>query len=85
MTGAVALAVIASACSTDDKPPIVRTQFVEREVPAEAKKPCASPTPLPDRDLTEPETQSAWGADRTALRVCETRRAAAVAGGSHVQ
>lgn len=85
MTGAVALAAIASACSTSDRTPIVRTQIVEREVPAEALKPCPAPKVLPDRDMTETETQTYWGADRTALRVCETRRAAAVAGGPHVQ
>lgn len=58
------------------------TRTVEREVPAEAKKPCAAPVTLPDRDLSEREAQSFWGSDRTALRVCETRRAAAVAGGA---
>jgi hypothetical protein len=57
---------------------------VERELPAEAKKPCADPVVLPDRDLTETEIQTNWGADRTALRVCEARRSAGV-GGSNVQ
>ncbi|CAH0339591.1 hypothetical protein [Rhizobium sp. CECT 9324] len=57
---------------------------VERELPAEAKKPCPDPVVLPDRDLTEAEIATNWGADRTALRVCETRRSASV-GGSNVQ
>ena len=74
------MAVIASACSTSDRTPIVRTEFVTSEVSAEAKKPCAAPVPLPDRDLTAGETQTYWGADRTALRVCESRRAAAITG-----
>ncbi|BBF92374.1 hypothetical protein [Blastochloris tepida] len=47
-------------------------------MPAEAKQKCADPVTLPDRDLTEAETTSAWNRDRTALRTCETRRAAAV-------
>lgn len=86
MMALVALAAIASACSTNDKAPaVVRTVTIEREIPAEAKKPCANPVTLPDRRLGESETQTLWGADRTALRVCESRRAAAVAGGSNAQ
>lgn len=79
------LAATVSACSTSDKAPVVRTVTVEREIPAEAKKTCANPATLPDRLLTDRETQTYWGADRTALRICESRRAAAVAGGSNAQ
>lgn len=75
--------MIASACSTSDDAPVVRTVVVEREIPAEAAKPCPAPVALPDRDLTETEGATYWGRDRTALRVCESRRAAAVAGGGH--
>ncbi len=76
----VVLAASACGCSTSDekREPVVRTVIVERETPPEAKKTCAAPVTLPDRRLSEPETQSYWGADRTALRVCEARRAAAV-------
>lgn len=63
----------------------MRTEFVTSAVPAEAKKPCAAPVPLPDRDLTDGETQTFWGADRTALRVCESRRAAAITGAADAQ
>jgi hypothetical protein len=63
---------------------VVRTVIVEREQPNEARTPCPEPVPLPDRDLGEAETQSLWGRDRTALRICEVRRAAA-AGGTHAQ
>ncbi len=63
---------------------MVRTVIVEREQPAEVRTPCPAPVPLPDRDLEEAETQSLWGRDRTALRICEVRRAAAV-GGAHAQ
>jgi hypothetical protein len=63
---------------------VVKTVYVEREVPAAAKVKCADPVLLPDRDLTDKETASKWGADRTALRVCEARRAAAV-GDTHAQ
>lgn len=82
----MALAAIAAGCSTSDKPvPTVRTVIAEREVPAEAKKPCAAPVRIPDRDLAERETVTLWGADRTALRICEARRSAAVSGGENVQ
>ena len=75
----VALAVSAASCSTDDKSaPVVVSRMVEREVPAEAKKPCSQPVQLPNRDLTEREVTNFWGLDRTALRICETRRAAGV-------
>lgn len=63
---------------------MVKTVYVEREVPAAARQKCADPVALPDRDLTDKETASKWAADRTALRVCEARRAAAV-GGRNVQ
>jgi hypothetical protein len=80
------LAVIVSGCSTADSP-ILRTALVERELPAVAIVPCAAPVPLPDRRLGERETADLWGRDRTALRTCETRRAAAVAasGGPHAE
>lgn len=64
---------------------MLKTVYVEREVPAAAKQKCDDPVVLPDRDLTDKETASRWAADRTALRVCEVRRAAAVSGGSHAQ
>jgi hypothetical protein len=64
---------------------VVKTVYVEREVPSVAKQKCADPVVLPDRDLSDKETASKWAADRTALRVCEARRAAAVSGGGHVQ
>ncbi|WP_337267075.1 hypothetical protein [Oryzifoliimicrobium ureilyticus] len=63
----------------------MKTVFVEREVPAEAKKPCAEPVTIPDRRLSESEAGSLWGADRTALRICETRRAAGAGVASSVQ
>ena len=84
MMALAALAASASACSTNDKPPVVKTVFVEREVPPVAKVPCAPPVALPDRKLSEPEATSYWGTDRTSLRTCEARRAAA-AGGQNVQ
>ncbi|MCF1449977.1 hypothetical protein FS815_24615 [Agrobacterium vitis] len=64
---------------------MVKTVYVEREVPAAAKMPCSNPVPLPDRRLSELESSNYWGKDRTALRTCEARRAAAVSGGSNVQ
>ena len=85
MVALVALAVIASACSIDSRPePIVRTVIAIPEIPSEAKLKCSAPVTLPDRDLGGQEAASLWGRDRNALRVCETRRAAAV-GGAHVQ
>lgn len=62
----------------------MRTVFVARELPAEAKRKCADPVSLPDRNLSEAEATSLWGRDRTSLRICETRRAAAV-GATNVQ
>ncbi|MCF1492483.1 hypothetical protein FS834_08085 [Agrobacterium vitis] len=64
---------------------MVKTVYVEREVPAASKVACDAPVLLPDRRLNEQEATSFWGKDRTALRTCETRRAAAVAGVNHVQ
>lgn len=80
----VALAATASACSTGDRETVVVPQFIERETPAEAKLPCPAPVAIPDRDLDEKEASDFWGADRTALLICEARRSAAV-GGSNVQ
>lgn len=85
MMALVALAASASACSTSDKPvAVVKTVYAERETPAAAKVPCADPVTLPDRKLTETEASNYWGTDRTNLRTCEARRAAAV-GGENVQ
>lgn len=86
MMALVALAALASGCSISaDTPPVVKTVYVEREVPEASKVPCAAPVSLPDRRLSEPESATYWGQDRTALRTCEARRAAAVSGGANVQ
>ncbi|ACE99224.1 hypothetical protein Rpal_0665 [Rhodopseudomonas palustris TIE-1] len=74
-----ASAALVSGCST--KPadePTVLLSMTRPTVPETAKQKCDDPVPLPDRDLTERETASAWGRDRSALRTCEGRRAAAV-------
>ena len=76
----LASGAIASGCSTaPDEPPTVRTEFVRPTVPAIARRACDEPVTLPDRDLTEAESTRMWGRDRSALRQCEPRRAAAVA------
>lgn len=73
------LGVIASACSTAPDEPTVKLELARPELPEAARQRCADPVTLPDRDLTESEVTSAMGRDRAALRICETRRAAAVA------
>lgn len=76
----LASGVIASGCSTAPaEPPTVKTEFLRPAVPAIARQRCAEPVPLPDRDLTEAESTSLWGRDRSSLRQCESRRAAAIA------
>lgn len=82
----VASALTVSACSisADVPPPVVKTVYVEREVPAVAKQKCAEPVKVPFRRLSEAETRAALLTDGHSLRVCEARRAAAV-GGDNVQ
>lgn len=75
----VASTAIVSGCLTAEPPePSVRTEFIRAEISAEARKPCAAPVKLPDRSLTAREVTTSWGQDRSALRVCESRRRAAV-------
>ena len=74
-----ALAVIACACSQTDPAPRLRVEVTPITLPAVAREACAIPRQLPDRDLSSREVVTNWGADRAALRNCETRRAAAVA------
>lgn len=76
----LASGAIASGCSTAPaEPPTVKTEFLRPAVPAIARQRCAEPVALPDRDATESEATAEWLRDRSALRQCETRRAAAVA------
>jgi hypothetical protein len=71
---------IASACSTAPSPdPVVKLELARPVLPTTARHPCASPVSLADRDLDAAEVTSAWGRDRANLRICEGRRAAAVA------
>lgn len=71
---------IASGCSTAPIPePAVKVEFVRPAVPAIARQACAAPIALPDRDMSASEVTTGWGRDRANLRICETRRAAAVA------
>ena len=71
---------IASGCSTAPDPkPTVKLELVKPELPVAARQHCAAPVSLPDRDMTASEVTTSWGRDRASLRICETRRAAAVA------
>lgn len=74
-----ASAAIASACSPTDPMPIIRVVEKKATIPDSARQKCAQPVALPDRDMTSGEVTVKWGADRAALSICETRRAAAVA------
>ncbi|WP_233284218.1 hypothetical protein [Agrobacterium tumefaciens] len=55
---------------------IVKT--VKATVPPASRVPCVVGD-LPDRDMSEREVTTRWGADRTEILSCEARRAAAVA------
>lgn len=68
-----------SACSTVKPDPVVVAQVIRPELPASARKKCDDPVKLPDRMLPAEEATPLWAKDRAALRVCETRRGAAVA------
>lgn len=57
----------------------MKVEFIRPELPAVARQRCAEPAALPDRDMTASEVTNGWGRDRANLRICETRRAAAVA------
>jgi hypothetical protein len=74
------LGAIASACSTTAEKiePTVKLEFIKPTLPASARKRCADPVEAPDRDLPEGEATDLWNIDRANLRICETRRAAAV-------
>ena len=76
----VALAAIACACSPADPKPappsIVKT--VKATVPPASRVPCVVGD-LPDREMSEREVTTRWGADRTEILSCDARRAAAVA------
>ena len=78
---AIVGASAAAACGCSTKPadaPTVLLKMTAPAVPATAAQRCDPPARLPDRDLTERETASAWNRDRAALETCEGRRAAAV-------
>ncbi|PIO98597.1 hypothetical protein CJ014_14865 [Pleomorphomonas carboxyditropha] len=47
--------------------------------PAQARAVCSAPVAIPDRAISEAEATTLWGRDRGALRICEQRRAAAIA------
>ncbi len=70
---------VASACSTAAPDPTVKVEFIRAAVPESSRQRCDDPVVLPDRDITQAETTSLWGRDRSALRACEPRRAGAIA------
>ena len=76
---AAALSAAVSACSSKAQfKEVVTVQVVKPDLPPAARAPCDAPVLLPDRDLTSREATGFWGKDRSALAVCEQRRAAAV-------
>jgi hypothetical protein len=74
----VALTLIVSACSTRSDKPTVKVEFIRPDIPAEARIACPKPVQTEIRKLTAAETFRYWDKDRTALKVCEQRRRAAV-------
>ena len=74
-----ALAATASACSTRAERTVTQTRIVRPALPPVARAPCDRPQALPDADLSAEAATRLWGRDRAALRICESRRAAAVA------
>lgn len=72
------LALTVAGCGSSALNDVVRTELVRPTLAPAAREPCAAPVSPPDRDLTQREIGDWWGRDRSALRECERRRAAAV-------
>ncbi|QQM29062.1 hypothetical protein JET14_12005 [Martelella lutilitoris] len=75
------MALTASACSPDSPEPVIRLVSTRVDVPETSRQSCLSlMSVLPeDGGLSEEEVTNKWGQDRVAVKVCDSRRAGAVA------
>jgi len=76
----LALAIFVAGCAT--RPPIVVKPRID-PVPVELRIPCEPPVTLPDRELSQNETEKFWGEDRGELSRCGARHAAHAASVSY--
>lgn len=76
-----AFALTASACSPADPEPVIRLLATPVDVPEASRRSCLDlMSDLPeDGGLTEEQVTNKWGQDRVAVKVCDSRRAGAVA------
>lgn len=75
------LALAACSSSRNDPPPAIALVQTPVEAPQSARRPCAPLlSELPeDGGLSEREVVDKWGNDRMAVKICDQRRAGAVA------
>jgi hypothetical protein len=75
------LALAACSSSQDDPAPAIKLVQTPVEAPESARRPCAPMlSALPEEgDLSEREVVDKWGNDRMAVKICDQRRAGAVA------
>lgn len=75
------LALAACSSSRNDPAPAIALAQTSVETPESARLPCTPMlSPLPeDGGLSEQEVVDKWGNDRMALKICDRRRAGAIA------
>jgi len=75
------LALAACSSSRNDPAPAIKLVQTPVEAPESARRPCGTMlSELPDEgDLSERQVVDKWGNDRMAVKICDQRRAGAIA------
>lgn len=75
------LALAACSSSRNDPAPAIKLVQTPVDAPETARRPCAPMlSELPDEgDLSERQVVDKWGNDRMAVKICDQRRAGAIA------
>lgn len=66
---AIVLLIALTACGGSIKPDKIELE----ELPPSVKQPCAYGVLLPERELTQTESEEYWRADRRSLKVCREK------------
>lgn len=76
MLNVLLLVSLASCVSTGSGKVVISRDPPKKTIDSQIKEACNTPVPLPERELTQAETEAYWGTDRRSLVDCGNKQKA---------